>query len=120
MTHPDAPPADPVSPTPETAGTSADPAAADGSLVHDLQCVARACLPPDMARDFTDALATKFARLLHQRIGGSYVKKEALRIARNRDVLAAFDGRNHTAVMRRFGISRRLLYNIIAWGRARK
>lgn len=85
-----------------------------------MRAVARAVLPPALARDFNAALATKFARLLHQRIGGSYVKKQAFRTARNLEVLAAFDGRNHRAVMRRFGISRRLLYNIIAWGRARK
>lgn len=58
--------------------------------------------------------------MLHLRIGGRYVPRVEDRTQRNLAVLAAFTGDNHADVMRKFGISRRLLYNIIAWGRSRQ
>lgn len=62
-------------------------------------------------------LAEIVAEKLRPRIGGRYIPKMAdreEREARNAAVCEAFTGRNHAQVMKRFNISRRLLYSILA------
>lgn len=76
-------------------------------------------LPLHAAPGAADLLALQawsraFARNLAPRIGGRYVPKRDARAARDAAVWAAFNGRNHQAVMKQFGISRRLLYSILS------
>lgn len=68
----------------------------------------------DVGREAIDALADAVARRLGPRIGGRYVPKRDERAARDAAVWAAFTGRNFEEVRRQFGISRRLLYSILA------
>ena len=60
------------------------------------------------------ALSCALARRLSRRIGGRYVAFVEDRAQRDAAVLAAFDGRNREAVIRKFGISRRLFYSILS------
>jgi Mor family transcriptional regulator len=61
-----------------------------------------------------DALAAEVARRLAPRIGGRYVTKRDARALRDREVWLAFNGRNRLEVMRQFGISKALFYNILS------
>ncbi len=102
-----------------------------GALAHDVQCVLLNYTRdrPDgglLGRRLTEkeaqALAAEIAPALSARIGGRYLPKrdEQAIQRRNAAVVQAFDGRNHAEVMRRFNISRRLFYNILADARRRK
>jgi len=71
-------------------------------------------LTPEQMR----ALSSTVARMLARRIGGRYVAFVEDRARRDAAVLADFNGRNHGEVMAKHGISRRLLYNILARHRA--
>ncbi|MGB7422899.1 MAG: hypothetical protein WA917_13650 [Comamonas sp.] len=68
-------------------------------------------LTPEQQRN----LASTMARMLARRIGGSYIGKEAARAARDAAVMRAYyGGLSRDEVIRRFIISRRLFYNILA------
>lgn len=92
------------------------------TLCHDMRCIlveatrdrALSVFRPDAPREALDALADTLARSLAPRIGGRYVPKRDDRAARDAAVLQAFTGRNHLEVQRKFAISRRLLYSILA------
>lgn len=58
--------------------------------------------------------AAQIARRLAPLIGGRYIPKRDERALRDAAVWRAFSGGNHREVMREFGISRRLLYSILA------
>ena len=60
------------------------------------------------------------ARLLARRIGGRYVAFVEDRARRDAAVLEAYNGRNREEVLARFGISRRLFYNIITRAAGRR
>ena len=60
------------------------------------------------------AHAALLARRLAPLIGGRYIPKRDVRAERDMAVWQAFTGRNHKDVMHEFGISRRLLYSILA------
>lgn len=76
----------------------------------------REAVPPQVI----NALASAIAVRLGPRIGGRYVPKGAWRAGsedramRDAAVAMAYTGDNREEVMRRFGISRRLLYSILA------
>lgn len=57
------------------------------------------------------ALSSTMARLLAVRMGS---RSTSIREARDAAVFQAYNGRNRDDVMRHFGISRRLFYNIIS------
>lgn len=67
---------------------------------------------PDITPEQLRALSTSMARLLARRIGGRYVAFVEDRAQRDAAVLEAYNGRNREEVLARFGISRRLFYNI--------
>lgn len=69
---------------------------------------------PSLSDEQHRAVVTTMARMLARRIGGRYVTYVDARAQRDADVLAAFNGRNRDEVMREFGISRALFYNILA------
>lgn len=93
------------------------------SLRHDVHCILLQCyrdrpgvnvfLPTASPADI-NTLAAQMARRLGPLIGGRYIPKRDDRAARDAAIWAAFDGRNHHAVMREHNISRRLLYSILA------
>lgn len=68
----------------------------------------------EATRQDIEALAQVLADRLAPRIGGRYVPKRDARAKRDAAVVAAFNGRNRDEVMRKFDISRRLLYSILA------
>lgn len=93
------------------------------TLRHDVTCILIEChrdsglhdvFHPMATRQEVERLAELMARRLGQLIGGRYVPKRDERAARDRAVWQRFNGRNHAEVMREFGISRRLLYSILA------
>lgn len=92
------------------------------SLRHDVYCILVECtrdrslqvFRDDLPRETVGALAALVARRLAPRIGGRYVPKRDARAERDAAVWKAFTGRNHQDVMKHFGISRRLLYSILA------
>jgi Mor family transcriptional regulator len=92
------------------------------SLRHDVYCILVECtrdrglkvFRDDLPRETVGALAALMARRLAPRIGGRYVPKRDARVERDAAVWKAFTGRNHQDVMKQFGISRRLLYSILA------
>lgn len=92
------------------------------SLHHDVLCILIEChrdqalsiFRADAPREAIQTLATTVARRLGPRIGGRYVPKRDDRAVRDAAVWQAFNGRNHQDVIRQFGISRRLLYNILS------
>lgn len=92
----------------------------DTPLQQDLRAALRQSLAeqganaPDLTPQQLRDLATTMARLLARRIGGRYVAFVEDRAQRDAAVLAAYNGRNRVDVMRRFGISRALFYNILA------
>lgn len=69
---------------------------------------------PDISAEQLRALSTSMARLLARRIGGRYVAFVEDRAQRDAAVLQAWNGRNRVEVMRQFGISRALFYNILS------
>lgn len=94
------------------------------TLRADVACVLIEChkdQPAMFGRPMSHAELRKLAEIvaekLRPRIGGRYIPKMAdreEREARNAAVCEAFTGRNHAQVMKRFNISRRLLYSILA------
>lgn len=92
------------------------------SLRSDVHCILVECHRDRGLGVFRDevngeaiaALADVVARRLAPRIGGRYVPKRDDRAARDAAVWKAWNGRNREEVMRQFGISRRLLYSILA------
>jgi Mor family transcriptional regulator len=107
--------------SPSTPATPVDPA-----LLHDVQCVLLQChrdrsaghaLRPDAGRIELETFATQLAAYLAQRIGGRYVPKNsrATTAARDEAVWQTWQRtRDYRAVTRQFGISRRLLFTILA------
>ena len=99
-----------------------DPNDEGATLRHDVLCILVEChrdrglavFRDDVPREAIDALADVVARRLGPRIGGRYVPKRDERAARDAAVWAAFTGRNFEDVRHQFGISRRLLYSILA------
>lgn len=96
----------------------------DGTtLRHDVTCILLEChrdrglhnlFHPGTTQSDMDKLAEVVARRLAPMIGGRYVPKRDERAARDKAVFQRFNGRNHQELMREFGISRRLLYSILA------
>ena len=96
----------------------------DGTtLRHDVTCILLEChrdrglhnlFRPGTTQADMNELAEVVARRLAPMIGGRYVPKRDERAARDKAVFQRFNGRNHQEVMREFGISRRLLYSILA------
>lgn len=93
------------------------------TLRHDVICILLEChrdrdlhslFHPRATQADMDKLAEVVARRLAPMIGGRYVPKRDERAARDKAVWQRFNGRNHHDVMREFGISRRLLYSILA------
>ena len=92
------------------------------TLRHDVHCILVEChrdrclsaLKENLQPEDIHALADAVARRLAPRIGGRYVPKRDERAVRDAAVWARFNGRNHKEVMREFGISRRLMYNILS------
>lgn len=99
------------------------------TLRHDVTCILIEChrdsglhdvFHPMATRQEVERLAELMARRLGQLIGGRYVPKGLHRSGweerqkRDQAVWQRFNGRNHAEVMREFGISRRLLYSILA------
>jgi len=73
----------------------------------------------DMTREVLAALASRVAVQLGPLISGRYVShryamEQMQREQRNDAVWRAFTGNNYAELMRRFGLSRRLVYAIIA------
>ena len=96
----------------------------DGAtLRHDVTCILIEChrdrglhdvFHPMATRQEVERLAELMARRLGPLIGGRYVPKRDERAARDKAIWQRFNGRNHAELMREFGISRRLLYAILA------
>ena len=92
------------------------------TLRHDVHCILVEChrdrgataLRHDATAEAIAALSDLVARRLGPRIGGRYVPKRDERAVRDAAVWQAFTGKNHTEVLRKFSISRRLLYSILA------
>ena len=93
------------------------------TLRHDVTCILIEChrdrglhgvFHPMATQQEVARLAELMARRLGPLIGGRYVPKRDERAARDQDVWQRFNGRNHAELMREFGISRRLLYSILA------
>lgn len=72
----------------------------------------------DVTAEELKADAARLSVELGAAIGGRYLPKQSIteqqRRERDRAVYAAFNGRNRPEVMRQFGISRALFYNILA------
>ena len=66
---------------------------------------------PHISAEQLRAMSSTMARLLAVRMGSRSI---SIREARDAAVFQAFNGRNRDDVMRHFGISRRLFYNIIS------
>lgn len=93
------------------------------TLHQDVVCVLLEChrerrgdgvFHPEASETALTELAALMARRLGPLIGGRYIPKRDERAARDAAVWRAFNGRNHRDVTREFGISRRLLYSILA------
>ena len=92
------------------------------TLRHDVHCILVEChrdrgataLRHDATAEAIAALSDLVARRLGPRIGGRYVPKRDERAVRDAAVWQAFTGKNHAEVLRKFSISRRLLYSILA------
>lgn len=67
---------------------------------------------PHITAEQLRALSSSMARMLALRLHGD--RAASIRRERDAAVLRAFNGRNRDDVMARFGISRRLFYNIIS------
>lgn len=96
------------------------------SLQNDVECILMDCRrdrPHLFAAGVTDdaltRLADMVARQLGPLIGGRYVShryamERMERMERDAAVWSAFTGDNYAHLQRRFGLSRRLVYSIIA------
>ena len=88
------------------------------TLQQDLQAALREGLEeqgpgaPELSAAQLQSLSTTMARLLAARMGARFASIREAREARDAAVCQAFNGRNRDEVMRKFGISRRLFYNI--------
>lgn len=113
-----------------TAGPLNDEPEGD-TLTHDVACVLLSytrdrpgggVIGRRLADAEARALAAELAPALSERIGGRYVPKrdDAQRRKRNAEVVAAFTGRNHAELKRRFKISHRLLNYILEEARKKK
>lgn len=92
------------------------------SLCHDIAHVLIECrrnglddgiFRPGVNQAALTELAAAMARRLAPLIGGRYIPKRDMRAERDDAVRKAFSGRNHTDLMREFGISRSLVYSIL-------
>ena len=109
-----------------TTGTLTAATEEEATLQHDLMLILMRfhrqqglrSLRFDATADELKADAERLSAELSSAIGGRYLPKafvtERQRQERDRAVYAAFNGRNRPEVMRQFGISRALFYNIIA------
>lgn len=100
----------------------------EDNLHHEMRCLlvqfhrdrVQPALRTEATRQDIEALAQVLAERLAPRIGGRYVQKGRYRsgwedrAARDAAVWEAWNGRNREEVMRRFGISKALLYSILA------
>lgn len=105
-----------------TAGTLNDDIES-ASLQHDMACILLEYTRdrPDggvigrrLAEREAKALAAELAHRLAPRIGGRYLPKRDEKSKRNRAAMEMFDGQNRDAVMKAFGISKRVFYRILA------
>lgn len=103
----------------------------DSSLRHDFACILleysrdRPPSPPGkewMPEQEAHRLAEHLETVLRLRSGGRYLQKrnEAIRRRRNAAIVAAFNGKNHAELIRKFNVSPRLLQYILAEARRRK
>lgn len=97
----------------------------NASLRNDVECILLEChrdrpgiFASSVTRELLVALAGNVAQRLGPLIGGRYVPKRDERAVRNAAVRAAFTGANHAALMKKFTISRRLVYSILAQKRS--
>lgn len=102
------------------------------SLQNDVECILMDCrrdhqhlFAAGVTDDALTRLADRVARQLGPLIGGRYVShryamERMERAQRDAAVWAAFTGDNYPALQRRFGLSRRLVYSIIAQQRKRQ
>lgn len=100
--------------------------ATDTTLEKDVECILIQChrdrpgiFAEGVTRELLCMLASKVAADLGPVISGRYVPHryalKAIEIEkRNQAVWAAFTGANHAELMKRFNISRRLVYSILA------
>ncbi|MBK9444389.1 MAG: hypothetical protein IPN53_25170 [Comamonadaceae bacterium] len=97
----------------------------DESLDHDVVCVLLQChrdrlgdgvFMPGATRAALNELATHIARRLGPLIGGRYVpKRRSDKDERDKEVWDASDRKYNTIqIMKMFGISRRMVYSILA------
>lgn len=96
------------------------------SLQNDVECILFEChrdrpglFAAGVSEDALAALADRVARQLGPLIGGRYVShryamERMEKARRDAAVWGAFTGANYAELMRRFGLSRRLVYSIIA------
>ena len=101
------------------------------SLQNDVECILMDCrrdhqhlFAAGVTDDALTRLADRVARQLGPLIGGRYVSHryamQKMEIARrDAQVWDAFTGDNYEALRRRFGLSRRLVYSIVAQQRKR-
>ncbi len=102
------------------------------TLKADVQCILLDChrdrpwvFAAGVTEDLLAGLADRVARELAPLIGGRYVPqnyvcKRTEREQRDAAVWAAFTGDNHDELMRRFRLSRRLVYAILAQERKKQ
>lgn len=102
------------------------------SLQNDVECILMDCrrdrphlFAAGVSDDALSKMADMVARQLGPLIGGRYVShryamERIERAQRDAAVWAAFTGDNYPALQRRFGLSRRLVYSIIAQQRKRQ
>lgn len=93
------------------------------SLCHDVTCVLIQChrdrqgdgiFNERASAETLGQFAAVVARRLAPMIGGRYIPKRDARAERDAAVWKAFTGGNRDQIMRDFGISRALFYNIIS------
>lgn len=113
-------------------GTLTDVIDSSLSLQGDVACILLDCrrdhqhlFAAGVTDDALTRLADRVARQLGPLIGGRYVShryamERMERAQRDAAVWAAFTGDNYAALQRRFGLSRRLVYSIVAQQRKRQ
>ena len=93
------------------------------TLCHDVTCILLEVhrdrdLSPVFERGVSRQALENFAAVMARRlapvIGGRYIPKRDGRAARDAALWAEFTGRNHKEMMRKFNVSRTLLYSILA------
>jgi Mor family transcriptional regulator len=109
-----------------TTGTLTAEAEEAGALQHDVLCILmrfhrqqglqslRFDATPDQLRSDAEKLSVELGAAIGGRYLPKHVMKERQRRERDQAVYLAFNGRNRPEVMKMFGISRALFYNIIA------